>query len=221
MVMTKVQTAFVTRRAVYVREVLWMLWMKNKWKISSATHRGHRHRLRQSQRIAFVDRIAEDAEDCRQKQHRHQNDMPDQAARKDRRIANARDMVLVSLASARLNAGASCTPSPVTATDRPCAYSAVTRRNFCSGLVRAKVSTSVTSSASSAPPIGSLPTVPTFFAVKCGVVAQRRRPDAPCKVTGGCNGACRRVSPAIIVERAIRWLCCGLRVFVRQVCCTI
>ncbi len=44
-------------------------------------------------------------------------------------------------ASARLSAGASFTPSPVIATDKPFACKAVTRRSLCSGLVRAKMST--------------------------------------------------------------------------------
>ena len=67
--------------------------------------------------------------------------------------------------SARFRAGASFTPSPVMATTSPLACRACTRRSLCSGLARAKTSTSVTtwrkaassSSSISAPVSAGLP----------------------------------------------------------------
>ena len=56
---------------------------------------------------------------------------------------------------AALSAGASFTPSPVIATTSPFAFSAVTRRSFCSGTIRAKRSTSLTRAASVASSIRS------------------------------------------------------------------
>jgi hypothetical protein len=61
--------------------------------------------------------------------------------------------------SARLSAGASFTPSPVTATTSPLACSAVTTRSFCAGVARAKITgpddlrSSASSSRSSSSPL--------------------------------------------------------------------
>jgi hypothetical protein len=57
--------------------------------------------------------------------------------------------------SACLSAGASLTPSPVTATTSPRAWSAATTRSFCAGVARAKITGPATTSRRSSSPIVS------------------------------------------------------------------
>ena len=98
------------------------------------------------------------------------------AAAIEAKLSSTRTMSAASLAasvplwpmatptSARLSAGASLTPSPVIAATSPLACMASTRRSLCSGLARAKTSTSATarrkvasSMASTSAPVSTLP----------------------------------------------------------------